>query len=83
MPTKKLDDFNVEHSQRCTSHDHDPPTMQCFRPGTYEHTCSKCGGKIVFTVSGHYMANGHKLESASWSIPPKPPVDTCETKLLM
>ena len=34
----------------CRSLDHDPPGMIVLPPGTYEHTCSACGRRVVFTV---------------------------------
>jgi hypothetical protein len=36
------------------SSDHNPPSMMAWPPGVYEHTCSACGYKTIFTVYGNY-----------------------------
>lgn len=51
MPTKRIDPPEGKRpATPCFDRDHSPPTMQCFPPGTYEHTCPTCGAKVTFTV---------------------------------
>ena len=53
MPTKKISDpFKcvLPQMKECRSFDHNPPSMQVFEPGTYEHTCSQCGKVSFFIV---------------------------------
>jgi hypothetical protein len=52
MPTKKIADF--PEMKICQSYDHNPPTMMVYPPGIYEHTCSACGYKTVFSVGAIY-----------------------------
>jgi len=47
-PTRKI--ANMDAKRVCLHQDHNPPSHQVFQPGVYEHTCSGCGNKIVFTV---------------------------------
>ena len=49
MPTRKVADAPTPP---CRHWGHAPPTMRVFAPGTYEHTCPKCGQVTVFTVRG-------------------------------
>ena len=53
MPLKKISDLPTA----CTSPDHNPPTHICLENGVYEHTCSQCGHKTVFTVRGPTFTN--------------------------
>lgn len=39
-----------ERQRLCNDPQHNPPSMYCFSPGTYEHTCPACGVKKIFTV---------------------------------
>lgn len=48
MPTKKIADLPA--NERCMSPDHNPPAHQVFLDGVYEHVCSRCGWRTVFTV---------------------------------
>ena len=45
---KKLSD----EKRPCMFSDHNPPSHIVLSPGTYEHTCSHCGQKQIFTVRG-------------------------------
>jgi len=47
MPTRKI----TELPRPCASPDHKPPMHMYFENGVYEHTCSACGHKTVFTVN--------------------------------
>lgn len=53
MPTRKIEDFRkLWHKPAlCNSPDHNVPNMQVFENGVYEHECSACGRKYIFTVS--------------------------------
>lgn len=53
MPTRKIADSPL--TKMCRHPEHNPPGMQVFEPGTYEHTCPGCGHKMVFTVAGMTM----------------------------
>lgn len=48
MPTKKIGDF--KKIKICRDSEHNPPTMQLFEPGFYEHICPTCGSITHFTV---------------------------------
>lgn len=51
MPTRRLPDSEIwKQFERCTHPDHNPPDMRVFEPGTYEHTCPRCGTITIFTV---------------------------------
>lgn len=52
MPTRKIRDLNPPKREPCQFQNHDPPSMQVFEPGVYEHECQHCGNKQVFTVFG-------------------------------
>jgi hypothetical protein len=47
MPTERID---KPEFIPCDSIDHKPPAHRVFKPGTYKHTCSKCGKVTIFTV---------------------------------
>ena len=34
----------------CMYPEHNPPSMQVFESGTYEHTCPSCGKVQIFTI---------------------------------
>jgi hypothetical protein len=51
MPLKKIAD---ERPRACLDREHDPPGLIVLSPGTYEHTCPRCGHKTVFEVRGVY-----------------------------
>lgn len=36
----------------CRHREHNPPSMQVFTPGVYEHTCPGCGASQTFRVDG-------------------------------
>lgn len=48
MSTRKI----AELPKPCRHPEHNPPSMQVFRPGVYEHECPACGAKQVFRVDG-------------------------------
>ena len=54
MPTRRLPDpvegTWLPRPEPCHHPDHNPPSHMVFEPGTYEHECSGCGKKLVFTV---------------------------------
>ena len=50
MPTRKIADI----VRPCLSPDHNPPTHMYYPDGVYEHVCSQCGARIVFTVRSPY-----------------------------
>lgn len=61
MPTRKIADEKEEHKP-CFHPDHNVPSHQVFKPGTYEHECAGCGQKKVFVVRGIYCdAKGEYL----------------------
>ncbi len=47
MPLRKIADI----PKYCSNPDHNPPTHICLPDGVYEHVCSGCGARIVFTVA--------------------------------
>lgn len=51
MPTKKIDEKTSMHHIVCSHPEHNPPSMQVFMPGLYEHECPKCGSKKMFRVN--------------------------------
>lgn len=51
---RKIGEFTPE--MRCTSPEHDPPSMIYLTPGEYEYTCPRCGRTITFTVQGHTLS---------------------------
>lgn len=51
MPTKKIDEKTSMHHIVCSHPEHNPPSMQVFMPGLYEHECPKCGSKKTFRVN--------------------------------
>lgn len=61
MPTKKIRDFPFKEEVPCMSPDHEPPKYRVFSSGEYEHTCSACGKKTIFLVSGPYYRDPPKL----------------------
>lgn len=44
----------AEEKLPCTSPDHEPPSHIVLESGIYEHICSSCGHKVVFTVKSFY-----------------------------
>ena len=48
MPTRKIKDY--EGPEMCRDREHDPPSMEVFPPGVYEHECPSCKKKHRFTV---------------------------------
>jgi len=48
MPTCKIDEPEAPF---CRDAEHDPPPMQVFEPGLYEHECPKCHKKQFFRIS--------------------------------
>lgn len=46
MPTVKIADLKPV----CNDPEHNPPSMQVFPDGVYEHTCPGCGNQQHFTV---------------------------------
>ncbi len=59
MATRKIDDDNGWSGKEwvpdpCNNHEHNPPSMMVFEPGTYEHECPGCGAKQVFVVRQNY-----------------------------
>lgn len=52
MPTRKISGDTDDQCglQQCRHPDHNPPGHRVFTPGTYEHTCPKCGNVAVFVV---------------------------------
>ena len=53
MPTEKIKDIEPP----CLDPAHHPPSMQVFEPGTYKHTCPKCGYETIFFVP--HVVCGH------------------------
>lgn len=53
---RKIADANEKPP--CFAPDHRPPGMIVLEPGTYEHSCSQCGERTVFVVSGVYCGAG-------------------------
>ena len=51
MPTRKIEDSWRVKLPLCNSPDHNVPNMQVFENGVYEHECSACGRKYIFTVA--------------------------------
>jgi hypothetical protein len=56
MPTRRLyPDYGKNpykpQTPVCYHWDHNPPNMQVFEAGAYEHLCSGCGKLTHFTVS--------------------------------
>lgn len=52
-PTRRLPDGERpawNSIRQCQDPDHNPPSMMVWEPGTYEHTCPRCGMKMQFTV---------------------------------
>jgi hypothetical protein len=47
MPLRKIADAPPPP---CTHPEHSPPSMIVLEPGTYEHTCPRCGARATFTV---------------------------------
>lgn len=43
MPVHKLADV-------CHHPEHNPPRMRVFKPGSYEHTCPRCGKTTIFII---------------------------------
>jgi hypothetical protein len=62
---RKLD--NAWIKEPCRHPEHNPPSMICLPPGTYEHTCPGCGNKIVFIVDGCFM-HSSPIVRAGWSL---------------
>lgn len=50
MTTRKIKEN--EPPQICLHSGHNPPSMQVFEPGLYEHECDACGHKVMFRVNG-------------------------------
>jgi hypothetical protein len=69
MPTRRIDDprwKGADPAHTCRDPDHNPPDMVCWEPGTYEHTCGRCGMSRTFTVErGHSMVHVERVEVAS------------------
>lgn len=42
----------------CVHPEHNPPSMQVFEPGVYEHECPLCGNKKFFRVQAIYGGMG-------------------------
>lgn len=47
MPTRKI----ADQPEPCRHPDHNPPTLQLFENGVYEHECPGCHHKQRFTVN--------------------------------
>lgn len=58
MPTRKIADERTP----CFDPDHNPPSHRVYQPGTYEHTCRRCGKKTVFKVRGTYCSTNVDLQ---------------------
>lgn len=56
MTLKKVSTPEEDRQRMCRWPEHNPPMHIVLSPGTYEHTCDKCGKKTVFTVRGPYHA---------------------------
>lgn len=52
MPLKRIADLPAPKSDviPCYHIDHNPPKHIVLEDGVYEHVCSQCGYKTVFTV---------------------------------
>lgn len=51
MSTKKIGELPKScGAVCCRDREHNPPSMQVFEPGVYEHTCPGCGKKQTFVV---------------------------------
>lgn len=46
--TKKIAD--LPRHETCLSPNHNPPNMMVYSDGVYEHICSACGHRTIFTV---------------------------------
>lgn len=52
MPTRKLPkEWSKFAAEYCRDPEHDPPSMQVFENGVYEHECPSCGAKSLFSVN--------------------------------
>lgn len=49
MPTRKIAEPNP-WVRPCRNPEHNPPSMQVFTPGVYEHICPQCGNITTFIV---------------------------------
>ena len=54
MPTRKINSDKESLQTYCSHPDHNPPSHMVFQPGSYEHVCSGCKRKMMFTVNGIY-----------------------------
>lgn len=51
MPTKRIEDeYDTKDVLPCLDPEHNPPTMQVFEPGHYEHVCPRCKVTTWFIV---------------------------------
>jgi hypothetical protein len=51
MPTRKLPTVDpLGLSSHCSDPEHEPPLMQAFSAGVYEHTCPKCRHVTIFRI---------------------------------
>ncbi len=46
--TRKIADLPSDNM--CRDPQHEPPSMQVFEPGVYEHVCPSCGRSMHFVV---------------------------------
>lgn len=54
MPTRRIMN-DVKIPEPCRHSDHQPPSMQVFPPGCYEHECPACKKKTLFRVNAIRM----------------------------
>lgn len=53
MPTQKIGElpkFSLYSPFLCKDPNHNPPSMQVFEPGIWEHTCPTCNHKQKFII---------------------------------
>ena len=60
MPTRKIRD--IKEYKRCFHPSHNPPNMEVFTPGVYEHECPACHHKVEFVVRNTFCQNTTKLQ---------------------
>lgn len=69
MPTIKIAD---PPPPPCRHPDHNPPSHRVFDPGTYQHTCPKCGASSTFVVEKPRLIGRTVLKRRNqlWPAPP-------------
>ena len=50
MPTRKIPETD-RWPLPCVHPEHNPPSLQVFEPGLYEHICPACGARQMFRVN--------------------------------